>query len=140
MKLFVFGSLKKGEWANAKLAGCMFLGKAVSHDSFLMADVGYPMIVPVDDDGGHRVEGEIYEINAAVLAACDRYEGYPSHYTREEKLFSLDPGDGDPMPATVEAWVYFNHNLPAQAMRVLPADDGLLRWFKSTGVTLHATK
>jgi len=61
--------------------------------NFDMYDYGsYPVIIP----GKGTVHVEVYQITPTTLAALDRLEGYPNHYTRIE-VTNLDGHGG---------WIY----------------------------------
>lgn len=83
MNVFVYGSLKKNHYNHLLLAGCEFVQKATTKPLYRLYDCGrYPCMVK--DDKGVSVHGEIYKVDAAVLASLDRLEGVPFLYQREE--------------------------------------------------------
>ncbi len=82
-KLFVYGTLKRDLCNHHYLQKAKYLGKAITKSSFpLIAPKGwYPYLL--DEEGeGHRVEGELYEVDEKTLANIDRLEEYPLYYTR----------------------------------------------------------
>lgn len=123
-KVFVYGTLRKGERANHKM-GSEFIGPAVSLDKFKVWGTGFPMAVVSDD--GHPLRGEIYEVSPETLrGTLDPYEGYPHFYTRA--LFEFVSGDEHHI-----AWMYFipteqaeGYSMPESYLQ--PADDGTLNW------------
>lgn len=80
MKLFVYGSLRRGEPAHHLLAGATFIALAQTEPRFTLVDMGdYPALV----EGGHTaVVGEIYDVDESRLADLDAYEEAPDVYTR----------------------------------------------------------
>jgi gamma-glutamylcyclotransferase (GGCT)/AIG2-like uncharacterized protein YtfP len=105
MRLFVYGTLKRGFSRNSVLKNCegnvdflMFPGKMLSLGAF-PALVKYDAVLS-------KIWGETYEIDTQILLLVDRIEGYPDLYTREQRT-------------TREghlAWVYFfNQEPPASA-------------------------
>lgn len=73
--LFVYGTLRRGHSAHHLLDGGTFLGVATTASGHTLVDAGgYPAMV-VNHDPGSRVDGEIYLVPAAALAAIDAYEG-----------------------------------------------------------------
>ena len=80
MKLFVYGTLMKGQGANSKLKGAQFLGKAVLRDYEMFNLGGFPGI---QQHLGGSVVGELYEIEEDMLPILDSYEGEGSLYNRE---------------------------------------------------------
>jgi gamma-glutamylcyclotransferase (GGCT)/AIG2-like uncharacterized protein YtfP len=92
MKLFVYGTLQQGRGNHRLLAEARFIGKARTAPEFTLrsayAGGGFPYLLA---GGETAVFGELYEIDDATLARCDRLEGYPHHYDRREiELASVD--------------------------------------------------
>jgi gamma-glutamylcyclotransferase (GGCT)/AIG2-like uncharacterized protein YtfP len=82
VKIFVYGTLLRGEAAHGLLGDARFVGAAHTEPSFTLLDLGeYPALVA---GGRDRVAGEIYEIDAARLAALDAYEDCPAMYARRD--------------------------------------------------------
>lgn len=93
MKLFVYGTLKKGGYYHDRMDGT-FLGEAVAH-GWQMVDLGpYPAVVA----GTASAYGELYEVESLEL--LDPIEDYPRHYNR--KIVPVFVGDLEH-----EAWIYF---------------------------------
>lgn len=73
LTLFVYGTLKRGYCRDHFLVGQRFLGAARTVPSYRMFDCGeYPGLTEVDH--GLSIEGELWEIDEACLAALDREE------------------------------------------------------------------
>ena len=123
-KLFVYGTLKRGNGNSSRLHGATYLGHAVSQDCYDMASVGFPMIWDNPDEG-RPVRGEIYEINDAILKSCDILEGHPRFYERYLREFVSDDGQRH------EAWIYVTKSRGhyATANDTPPNDRGELEWF-----------
>jgi gamma-glutamylaminecyclotransferase len=87
--LFVYGTLMRGEGAHALLGpSARFIAEAHTEPCFTLVDMGeYPALV---EGGTTAVCGELYEIDAALLPALDRYEDAPEMYERR----FLDVGGG----------------------------------------------
>ena len=80
MKLFVYGTLRRGQSAHALLKGAPLLGEARTEPRFTLVDMGgYPALI---EGGDTAVLGEIYEISADLLTELDRYEEAPQLYRR----------------------------------------------------------
>jgi gamma-glutamylcyclotransferase (GGCT)/AIG2-like uncharacterized protein YtfP len=95
MKVFVYGTLLTGFGNNGLLRNSKLLGEQVL-EGFDMYSLGaYPVITP----GKGRVQGEVYEVDDAVLGRLDRLEGYPNFYNRMK--VQIDNTD---------TWVYFMEN------------------------------
>ena len=92
--IFVYGTLKRG-FPNA--AGLDAWPLIVGGQWFS------PSMLP-ERGVGHRVAGELWEVDEATLAALDRLESthLPTGYRREAVM--VEPADGGP---ACEAWVWF---------------------------------
>jgi len=87
-RLFVYGSLKRGEQNHRHLAPARFVGEARTTPSFELLDLGeYPAMKL---GGRTTIVGEVYELDEALLAALDRFEGHPDLYRRT--TIALDDG------------------------------------------------
>jgi gamma-glutamylcyclotransferase (GGCT)/AIG2-like uncharacterized protein YtfP len=72
VRLFVYGSLRRGQAHHDELAGASFLGASVTVASYRVLDVaGYPALVP----GSAAVTGELYAVPPALLGGLDAFEG-----------------------------------------------------------------
>jgi len=101
-RLFVYGTLKRGGSNHAQLAGQKFLGEAHTMPGYTLYSLGdYPGMVCQPADR-HGVSGEIWEIDAAVLARLDEFEGVPEGLYRREAVPLLPPH----AQATVESFLY----------------------------------
>jgi len=106
--LFVYGSLKRGQRAHHLLQGLPWLGQAWLPGACLH-DLGpFPMAVL----GEGSIQGELYGVSEADLAALDRFEGAPRLYQRHW----LNLADGR------SAWVYLGQ--PHQVRHVAPLASG----------------
>ncbi len=105
--LFVYGTLKQGYGNNQRcLADAKFLGKALSVErDYIMQDIGFPIVWQDDDDMIGQVSGELFFITNKMLANCDRLEGHPRMYKREERVFQLTSLPGR-VGEEITAWIY----------------------------------
>ena len=119
MKLFVYGTLKRGFGNNRCLKSARFIGAAISTAAcYRMHDAGFPILV--DDPLGARVRGELYEVDRATLTACDHLEQHPYWYRRRKRRFVADDG------TTYKAWVYI---MPEKfTMHRSRVQHGILAW------------
>lgn len=99
--VFVYGTLKKGWGNHVIIEDQKFLGASKTLDErFQMYHLGgYPGVVA----GSASVPGELYEVDEAAFARCDRLEGHPHFYKRE--LVTVSDPDGDEGDC-LEAWMY----------------------------------
>jgi gamma-glutamylaminecyclotransferase len=89
MRIFVYGTLKKGFWNhNRFIGGSKFLGTGETAYRYLMIGQGVPMIMP--SRAGKRVTGEVYEVNPQRLPELDQLE---SAYERVRGEILMDDGD-----------------------------------------------
>ena len=83
MKLFVYGTLKRGGGNHRYLHGCKYLGNYVMKNHVLFdLNYGFPYMARQEN---HEVIGEVYEIGeltGTTLKNVDRLEGHPVHYKR----------------------------------------------------------
>lgn len=92
MKVFVYGTLMRGQWNHSLLRQACFAGWAVLEDYALYRVASFPGIAP---SGGCRVRGEVYEINSRMLRALDNLECEGSMYVRREVLVWMDDGSAE---------------------------------------------
>ena len=79
MKVFVYGSLKKGFHNHYLLEDSVFVATDIV-DGYSLVDLGsFPMALP--DPEGHII-GEIYYITPETLIALDRLESEGTFYNR----------------------------------------------------------
>lgn len=104
--VFVYGTLKRGLANHKLLLTARFEGEAMM-EGIRLYDLGpYPMAI-------HRpglVHGEVYRVDAPVLANLDRLEGVPRLYRREQRALA----DGR------QAWVYLGNEHQVRNVRDLP--------------------
>lgn len=104
MKIFVYGTLKKGYHNNVLLNGTTPLGEHVL-PGYKLLDAGFPVATPSAD---HSVLGEVYEIadTSPNLQWLDRLESNGRMYNRTEvqddthDTLSLYVGHPDYWPLT----------------------------------------
>jgi gamma-glutamylcyclotransferase (GGCT)/AIG2-like uncharacterized protein YtfP len=80
-RVFVYGTLLRGESNHRLLAGAELLGAHRTAPCFALYDLGtYPGLTR---GGRTAVLGEVYRVSTADLCRLDRLEDYPWLYTRE---------------------------------------------------------
>jgi gamma-glutamylaminecyclotransferase len=104
--LFVYGTLKRGfHWHGKYVAGCEFLGEAVSMDRvpLVVGASGVPYCLEGEGNGSEkRIVGEVYLATEEQLGRMDEYEGTAKgHYARNSVLVSVGG-----RPGVLEAWIY----------------------------------
>jgi gamma-glutamylcyclotransferase (GGCT)/AIG2-like uncharacterized protein YtfP len=79
-RIFVYGTLMKGEYNHYLLESSRFLDNASTRAEFDLFDLGlYPAMA---EQGRLQVKGEIYEVDDSALAMVDMLEDHPNWYTR----------------------------------------------------------
>jgi gamma-glutamylcyclotransferase (GGCT)/AIG2-like uncharacterized protein YtfP len=80
IRIFVYGTLLAGEPNHRLLTDARLIAEARTKPAFELRDLGaFPGL---ERGGEHAVAGEVYEVDAATLAALDRLEGHPRFYRR----------------------------------------------------------
>jgi gamma-glutamylaminecyclotransferase len=128
IKVFVYGSLKKGFHNSELLEDAVFLGEFKTKDYFKMLDLGsYPAIY--FDEEGFRVRGELYEIDEDMQRQLDYLEGYPKFYNRKE-VDLVDFGD--------KASIYFfdSDKFNTDSFVYIEPEKGTLNWENKSWKTL----
>src|SRR5437868_1974307 len=83
-RVFVYGSLKRGQRNHHYLDGQLFLGEATTLPRYRLFDYGpYPFLVEAPQRG-EAVKGEVWEVSDTVLLRLDELEEAPSLYQRGE--------------------------------------------------------
>jgi gamma-glutamylcyclotransferase (GGCT)/AIG2-like uncharacterized protein YtfP len=82
LRLFVYGSLLRGEPAHHLLDRARYLADASTAPGFALVDfVDWPGMLR---EGGAAVRGELFAVPAALVPALDRYEDHPAVFVREQ--------------------------------------------------------
>ena len=99
-KVFVYGTLRRGESHAQLLREATFLGRYITEPKFTLCDLDeYPAVISW---GTTQISGEVYEISDALLQAIDAYEEYPELFSRRQIRTTF----GD-------AWIYLMRAPPA---------------------------
>jgi gamma-glutamylcyclotransferase (GGCT)/AIG2-like uncharacterized protein YtfP len=102
IKVFVYGSLKRGFDKHGMLEGSKYVGTTETvFPNFKMYPLlgSFPAVIPCNDDG-FAIVGELYEVNLQTLNALDKFAGDGVLYTR--RLTSVYNQNG----GFIEAWIY----------------------------------
>ena len=94
MKLFVYGTLKRGHSRAGAMNGQRFLGNAQTAPHYRMFDCGqYPGLFEADD--GVSIEGELWEVDQACLDVLDELEGTSSNLFQRGTVELKPPHEND---------------------------------------------
>lgn len=85
IRLFVYGTLMRGQCANYYLDGARFVG-TYRLGGYAMYNLGH--FPGIKEDVKESVIGEVYEITTQMLPQMDRYEGEGSLYIRKQVTVS----------------------------------------------------
>jgi gamma-glutamylaminecyclotransferase len=113
LPVFVFGTLKEGFPNFGSNAGRRIVGEFLTlerYPLFLVGERHSPWMI--DHPGeGHRVAGQLFEVDDAALARMDALEriGEPDGYRRQRIRVARRDGGG---LEAVEAWVYLQPHPP----------------------------
>jgi gamma-glutamylcyclotransferase (GGCT)/AIG2-like uncharacterized protein YtfP len=123
-RVFVYGTLLRGEVNHHLLHGARFLGEHRTEPRFTLLALGaYPGLVA---GGDTPVFGEVYAVDAAGLLRLDQLEDYPRLYDR--RLIPTTHGS---------AWVYLYRGGRRDRQRLA---DGDWRSFSRAGVRAGAAR
>lgn len=122
-KVFVYGTLKKGNTNHCVIEGSTAHGEAETVENMGLYDLGpYPFAMR----GQHyksTIKGELYEVNQTTLKRLDKLEGYPRLYTRQKV-------DVRQQKTVHKAWIYLlNRQNPPRALIVEDGD-----WIEPEGI------
>ena len=85
-RLFVYGTLVRGESRHGMLARARDLGEAWTEPRYTLFDLGNcPAMISC---GKLSVRGELYEVDGLTITALDRYECHPRFFRRETVLLT----------------------------------------------------
>ena len=94
MKLFIYGTLKRGHSRAGAMEGQRFLGDARTASKYRMFDSGeYPGLVEADD--GVSIKGELWEVDQACLDVLDELEGTSINLFRRATVELQPPHEND---------------------------------------------
>ena len=120
-KVFVYGTLMRGEANHSYLENAAFLGRAAI-EGYDMYDVGaYPAIV----DGNSIIVGELYQVPKEDMASIDMLEGQGSLYIKRCEKLTFDG-------KTTLAFVYV-YIRDVSGLERIPAWNKEYVWYVSYG-------
>ena len=133
MKLFVFGTLKRGFPLHEKgLSGAQYLGRAQTIACYPMLIAG-PRYAPMlfnEPGAGHHVKGELYEINESHLAQLNALESLGQPGSLQDTIEVLSDRNGE----VIRAMVYFKSRDLAK-----PIHSGYLAFYELDKRFRHPT-
>jgi len=130
--MFIYGTLKKGQpnhvhFEDKSLGSASYLCQATS-------EVAYPLIIATKFNlpfllfapgHGHKIEGEIYEVDDKLMEWMDEFEGHPTVYERckvqviaERSIAENDSNTNSATTELVECWTYFLKKFPPDLLNI----------------------
>ncbi|HSI65048.1 MAG TPA: gamma-glutamylcyclotransferase family protein [Candidatus Saccharimonadia bacterium] len=109
MRIFVYGTLKRGLSNHGWMAGQQFIAEAHTEPVYRMVNFGgYPGMYPVEQDGV-SIQGEIWEVDEAGRAKLDVLESveegeYALELVRLMDAPAAEDGVMDPIYTYVYRW------------------------------------
>jgi gamma-glutamylcyclotransferase (GGCT)/AIG2-like uncharacterized protein YtfP len=101
VKLFVYGTLKRGHSRARLLHGQRFLGHGRTRPNYACTLGSYPGLVR-DDQDGLAIEGEVWDVDASCLKKLDEVEGVTEGLYRRVTVELESPFDSQ----QVETYLY----------------------------------
>lgn len=93
-RIFIYGTLKRGDCNASYMAGQDFIGKACTEPRYRMVDGGgYPGMFPVDENGV-SICGEVWDVDESCRARLDVLEDVAGGEYEVAKVSLLAPFDG----------------------------------------------
>lgn len=104
VRLFVYGSLMRGERHHAELKGAPFLGRAQTAPGYALETVGEYLALVERPASATAVSGELYQVEGRLLQELDEFEG--QDYSRGRVVLSA-PALAVETPESSYALAYF---------------------------------
>tara|TARA_B100000780_G_C21120609_1_gene453850 strand:- start:1022 stop:1429 length:408 start_codon:yes stop_codon:yes gene_type:complete len=109
--VFVYGTLKEGHPNNSLMHDSKLIGRAITIGKYAMYQYGIPYVSKSSETS--NISGEVYSVDEVSLHNLDILEHHPEWYVREKVPVRVIDREGE--IKTVEAWLYFNENIPLKA-------------------------
>ncbi len=116
-RVFVYGTLRRGEKRHAALANARFVGEGTVSGFVMYEPAGYPGIV----EGDGIIVGEVYAVDAATLRSLDHIEAVEEGLSRRECAM-IELNDG----RTLKCELYL-YNRGVVGCTAVPSGDWLMR-------------
>lgn len=73
MKLFVYGTLKKGFGLSSVLSSSKYIDEYTTKSGYMMSGVSFPLVWK-DPDSKYKIKGELYEVTDSDLSFANSIE------------------------------------------------------------------
>jgi len=104
MRVFVYGTLKRGGRLHEHMAKQTFIGTARTASDYRLFHIEwYPGLIEVPAGTGVSVEGEVWDLDAAGLRLLDEVEE-TENGLYERRTIRLEPPFDQ--PPSIDAWFY----------------------------------
>lgn len=101
-RVFVYGTLKRGESNHRWLEQAINLGDAETYQYFALYQGGDPWPLMVAGEPRYPVRGELYAVTPRELALLDELEACPQLYVRKQIAVRMITDE------IIQAWAYFS--------------------------------
>lgn len=106
-KIFVYGTLMKGESNHSMLSGADYLGNYRTQNKWGLISLGaFPALVP----HSVAVEGELYEVDDDTLSKLDRLEGVEHGMYQRRTINIYDMNTNEHVEADTYIWNSLSHH------------------------------
>lgn len=121
--VFVYGTLKRGQWNHHLLRGQTHVGNGETKEKFALYALAFPWLTKNGrpGDAPSTVSGEVYSVDERTLQRLDSLEGYPYHYDRMRVEVHLSLG------TVVRAWAYYVESAESIPRSAVFLPDGYYR-------------
>ncbi|KAH9421684.1 hypothetical protein DERP_014959 [Dermatophagoides pteronyssinus] len=129
--VFVYGTLKKNQPNHPVLfdrkngqAKFVCIGQTVDRWPLVIASKYNIPYLLYRSNTGHKIKGEIYEIDNEMLKFLDEFEGHPQYYTRRQVSISTIITDNDDNHQQIlKPWTYFLDKFRSEMLQLPMYDD-----------------
>jgi len=106
-RVFLYGTLKRGQRSHHLLRGQEFVGEAKTRPNYRLYNCGQHPALVYDPQNGVAVHGEIWLVSDETLQKLDDYEEAPSYFSRRPILLQSEPGVSADQSLDSEVQAYF---------------------------------
>ncbi|GAB6019341.1 hypothetical protein CHUAL_000933 [Chamberlinius hualienensis] len=112
-RLFVYGTLKRGEpnykfMTDGEKGKAVFIGPATTNQKWpliIASKYNIPFLL-YKEGTGNFIEGEVFDVDNALLSTLDALEGHPHFYERLQYDVTIKPEDANATESVHKCWIY----------------------------------
>jgi gamma-glutamylaminecyclotransferase len=106
-RVFLYGTLKRGQRSHHLLHGQEFLGEAKTLPVYRLYNCGQHPALVEDPQNGVAVHGEVWLANDETVQKLDAYEEAPRYFSRRPILLQSERGTSSDHSPDSEVQAYF---------------------------------